>query len=134
MVLNEATVHGLIEGSVWANNADMDAACDTIRRVLQSANPADADSQFLARQVFPTLIPALHRLLELVAEDMQKNGGSVRGFDGNAEARKAVANYGATGSCHPIVWLAQYLMRNASRHSDALADHPFTTVLETLQQ
>eukprot|EP01059_Diplonema_ambulator_P002908 TRINITY_DN12527_c0_g1_i1.p2 TRINITY_DN12527_c0_g1~~TRINITY_DN12527_c0_g1_i1.p2 ORF type:complete len:114 (+),score=51.27 TRINITY_DN12527_c0_g1_i1:278-619(+) len=64
---------------------------------------------YLEEELLPTLVPALKELLLEASDDRER-------------LKKSTLN--------PIDWLAQYLMRNNPRYSDALLHHPYSLMVK----
>jgi hypothetical protein len=111
----------LLEEGVWCANEDMDTASRAVR---------SADAQYLQEKIYPTLVPAIARMLELANRDMAHRGTSeVWAPHASIEGKKDAPDYGPTGRAHPITWLAEYLMRNSTQHgSTHLSEHPYVLV------
>lgn len=120
-VPSAAVIARLLEEGIWCANEDMDAASSVVR---------SADAQWLQENVYPTLVPAIARMLELAIADMAKRGTTeVHAPAAMLERQKDCPDYGPTGRAHPITWLAEYLMRNSPQHgSTFLAQHPYVLV------
>lgn len=124
MTLSPEVVARLIEEQIWCANDD----ADTLSKA-NSAHLQSEDYRWLHEKVFPTLVPALARILELANEDMKRMNSDFVAVPSKDEGKKEAPNYGPTGRAHPITWLAEYLMRNSAAHgSSYLANHPYVLV------
>ena len=90
--------------------------------------------QYLVDKVFPTLLPALNDLTEVVRRDVDARTGHPAAPPTFAATRCAPAlgegQYAATGVVHPVVWLAQRLLRGgADRGVVSDAEHPFCELM-----
>lgn len=103
----------LLEEGLWNPRHGTDS-------VEHPTGPRKADQLYLEKEVFPTLVPALHDLLELVQARL----------DDASEP----AIYGPTGSSHPLDWLAQFLMRRNTRHDAALHNHSYCVLRRALKE
>lgn len=113
----------LLEEHCWSpyHGTQSDAAAAT-----DPTDKATKDKAYLEDEVFPTLVPALHELAVLVQQynDVVHSG---------TEPLKG-AKYGPTGGTHPTDWVAQFLLRNNTRHNDTLLDHPYCVLRRALKQ
>ncbi|CCW62862.1 unnamed protein product [Phytomonas sp. EM1] len=87
----------LIEEDLWFNE---DAIACT----------EDESMDYLRKEVFPTLIPALHALLSKV----QKTNGD--------------AFNQCAGDASPCTWIAHYLLRNNISQTSKLVGHPYNVI------
>jgi hypothetical protein len=105
-------------------NQDVWTPCAT---AVPEPNPATAtaaqreNAAYLQEHVFPTLVPALHDLCDLVLRDKEL-GTAAR------HSSACVSHEHPTGAAGPIPWLAQYLMRNNLQHSATLQQHPYVVL------
>ncbi len=90
-----------------------------------TTNPVEAkkraDAIYLRDNVLPTLVPALHDLLDLVEREREL-GATARATS------RCVSREHPTGASGPIEWLAQYLVRNNTKRCDALHSHPYVVL------
>jgi hypothetical protein len=79
------------------------------------------DLAYLQDAVFPTLVPALHDLCELVQREKELG-------DAARPTTACVSRAHPTGASGPVQWLAQYLTRYNLKHSAALKNHPYVVL------
>jgi hypothetical protein len=103
----DAALVRLIEEGLFLGHADK---CS-----VQNKNQTMSDDQkYLVEQVFPTLVPALHDLLKCHRR---------------ASSDIKDAQLPDSKQPDPVMWIAQYLIRNNVHHSTSqLAGHPFQLV------
>ncbi|XQJ29747.1 hypothetical protein NXY56_005807 [Leishmania guyanensis] len=78
-------------------------------------NEVSADHRYLIENVFPTLVPAL--------QDLIKN------YRGQITPSSMVNGAANTSQADPVMWLAQYLLRNnVQSGTSRLVHHPFQTI------
>lgn len=112
----------LLEEHIWCANPDLDE-----HHKLMSKTSTNC--KWLHDEIFPTLVPALHRMLELAEAHMQEQHLKEVPKPVAGEGKKVNPNYGPTGRAHPVTWLAEYLMRNSKKHgSTFLESHPYVLV------
>ena len=90
--------------------------------------------RYLVEKVFPTLIPAMNDLSEVVRRDVDSKTGHPAAPPKFAPTRCSPGigegQYEATGVVHPVVWLAQRLLRGgADRGVVSDEEHPFCELL-----
>lgn len=121
----EAVIARLLEERLWCANEDQDQY-DAAARAAASKN---ANVVYLQQNVFPTLVPALARMLELAQTELEEGRTEVR-VPVKGESKKPVPDFGPTGVAHPITWLAEYLMRNHPQFNGNahLVHHPYVLV------
>lgn len=118
-MLTEAQLTKLIEEHIWCANEDTDAFHQAI---------GHDEHAWLTKEVLPTLVPALHRLVELAEAHMNAKGSMHVETPAQGEGKKEDPDFGPTGRAPPIVWLAEYLLRNSHRHAPFLEQHPYVMV------
>ena len=115
----------LLNDDVWHPSAPPRAS--SAATLTAQERKAIDDELYLRDKVMPTLVPALHDLCELVQRE----------HDHGTHARPSsvcVSKANPTGASGPIQWLAQYLARNNTMHSDSLATHPYGVLSRTLDE
>ncbi|KAG5496278.1 hypothetical protein JKF63_02579 [Porcisia hertigi] len=74
-----------------------------------------ANHRYLAENVFPTLVPALQDLIKQYRKQIPAIGTDSHALD--------------KADTDPVMWLAQYLLRNSARSSTSrLSNHPFQII------
>lgn len=117
----ERLVSWLLQQGLWPMD-DMVAQQARLRDEEEDAsNRNQSDAAYLQERVFPTLVPALHDLAELVQRQQEL------GVDSRASTR-CVSRTHPTGASGPVKWLAQYLYRHNTAQTDALARHPYVVL------
>lgn len=91
--------------------------------------------EYLVEKVFPTLVPAMSELSEVIRRDVDSKSGHpaapptfppTRCTPGIGEGE-----FEATGVVHPVVWLAQRLLRGGSERGVVSDEqHPFCELLK----
>lgn len=106
----------LLEENIWK-----DAASSPIEK---HEHGNDDNEIYLRAKVLPTLVPALHQLVQL----QQKHLRELQSKDHHTAAAAAQRKHGATLDADPIAWLAHYLLRNNTTVEGAdsrIKNHPF---------
>ena len=140
MPVDPKLISNLLDDMVWAVNTDVENHYAKAAAKASSASETDsADAKYLAHDVFPTLVPALHELLQLVVKHQEAAGAGGKPaaavpVTSSAVNAPGLPNYGPTAHTHPVDWLAQYLFRHNPKHTDALEHHPYCVITKALQE
>ena len=131
-------VANLLDDMVWALNADVDEHYAKTAKGISGSDADSADAKYLAHDVFPTLVPALHELLQLVVKHQEAvaAGKPIPAVPVTSSIPNApgLPNYGPTAHTHPVDWLAQYLFRHNPKHGKSLENHPYCAITRALQE
>lgn len=122
-VVDERLVALLLSADTWEPVDCPDpstATTDAERKKL-------ADAAYLHKEVLPTLIPALHDLSALVQRDNELGEKA-------KPTSTSISRRHPTGDAGPVDWLAQYMLRNNTRHSSTLRNHPYGVLARAAEQ
>jgi hypothetical protein len=133
MPADAKVVANLLDDMVWALNSDVEDHYAKLAKGSGATDADAADAKYLAHDVFPTLVPALHELLQLVVKHEEQRKATARlpavpVTSSSAATAPGLPDYGPTAHTHPVDWLAQYLFRNNPKHSKALQRHPYCVI------
>lgn len=110
---NSALLVRLIEEDLFLDHIDKCSAT--------GAASISADQRYLVENVFPTLVPALQQLIKQYQHQITPSGPDGAVMAATAASSKSQAD--------PVMWLAQYLLRNNARSSTSrLGQHPFQVI------
>lgn len=133
LALDDKVLRMLLDIQPWPSTmAELHSRCATAEADIGDKQAKQFD--YLVKKVFPTLIPAMNDLTEVVRRDVDARSGHPAAPPTFQATRCSPAvgegQYPATGVVHPIVWLAQRLMRGGpDRGVGSDADHPLCELM-----
>lgn len=105
----------LIEENLWCNGDEVDC-------LTTMPEESKKNYLYLRRNVYPTLVPALYELAQIVQDEQE-------GDEANDEQDAAPREGLCDAKVDPILWIAQYLLRNNVKAATSrVRNHPYNIV------
>lgn len=109
---DDALIVALIEEGLWLDHVTKFSE--------RGSYPSPEQRVYLCKNVFPSLVPALHALLKRYKKEIEDDN-----FDEIPQA--------FPGEPDPVMWLAHYLLRNSAQEKGSkLIKHPFGVINATI--